>query len=69
MVTEVVFAPVLVMPVTAVTVPDVAQPRNVLLLMLRVAPVALFLIPTIAAVPPVVEVNVPAFDRLPAERV
>ena len=67
-VTDVVTAPVLVIPVTAVAVPEVAKPRIVLVLMLRVVPVALFLIPTIAAVPPEVDVNVPTFDRLPPDR-
>ena len=69
LVTDEVTAPVLVMPVTALTVPEVAQPRRVLLLMLSVAPVAVFLMPTRAAVAPVVEVRVPAFERLPPDRV
>src|SRR4051812_38040020 len=62
----VVLAPVLVMPVTAVTVPPTAQPRKVLPLMLSVVPVAVFLMPTCAPVPPVVETSAPEFDRLPA---
>src|ERR1051326_4135394 len=56
-------APVLVMPVTTCAVDDVANPRRVLLDKLLVAPVAAFLMKT--DVPePVVEVSVPALDRL-----
>ena len=67
--TDDVMAPLLVIPVTAVTVPEVAQPCRELVLILSVVPVAVFLIPTIAAVAPVVEVRVPAFERLAPERV
>ena len=67
--TDDVTAPLLVIPVTAVTVPEVAQPCSVLLLTLSVAPVAVFLMPTRAAVAPVVEVSVPAFERLAPDKV
>ena len=59
LVTVVVTAPVLVIPVTAVTVPPTAQPLRVLLLMLSVVPVAVFLMPTEWPVAPVVEVSDP----------
>jgi hypothetical protein len=61
--TDVVFAPVLVMPVTACAVDEVAKPRSVLVFILNVAPVPEFRIKT-EVPPPVVEVSVPALDRL-----
>src|ERR1039457_4941608 len=67
--TDVVFAPVLVIPVTAVTVPEVAHPPSGLLNIVKVAPVAALLIPTIAAVAPVVEVRTPALDKLAPDNV
>ena len=57
-------APVLVIPVPACTVDDVAHPRSVLLLRLGLAPVEELRAPTNVAVAPVVEVSVPLFERL-----
>ena len=65
----VVIAPVLVIPVTVVTVPDVAQPLNVFPVTVRVAPVDELRIPTMADVAPVEEVKTPALDRLPDNKV
>ena len=67
-VTEVVLAPVLVMPVTVWDVDEVAKLRSVLLLRLRVAPVVAPRMKTDVPTP-VVEVRVPALDRLPPDRV
>src|ERR1044071_7018078 len=50
-------APVLVSPVTACTVEEVAQPRSVLVLRLGLAPVDELRAPTKVAVAPVVEVS------------
>ena len=63
-VTVVVLLPPVERPVTADTVPEVAQPRSVLLLVFIVVPDAVFRIPMRNAVEPVVEVNVPVFDKL-----
>ena len=68
--TEVVTAPLLLMPVTAWLLAEVAQPRRVLLLMDTVAPVELFDMPIKFATPlPVVGVRAPALERLPAKTV
>ena len=58
-----------VRPVTACTVEEVAQPRSVLFERLVLAPVDELLAPTNVAVLPVVEVSVPALERLPPLKV
>ena len=65
----VVVAAVFVIPVAAVTVPDVAIPRSVLLLIVSVAPEAALRMPKICDVAPVVEVSAPELERLRPERV
>ena len=64
-----VIVPELVIPVTAVTVPEVAKPRNVLFVILSVLPVAAFLIPIINDVLPVDDVSTPALDKFAPDKV
>src|SRR3954462_6000549 len=60
---ELVFAPVLVIPVTAWAADEVAKPRSVFVFIARVAPVAELRM-KIEVPAPVVEVSAPALERL-----
>ena len=65
----VVIAPEFNIPVTAVTVPEVAMPLIVFPVIVSVAPVDELRIPIIAEVAPVEDVNTPALDRFPESSV
>lgn len=62
-------APVDEIPVTVVTVPEVAHPLNVLPVIARGVPVEELRAPTMAEVAPVEDVKTPALDKLPDNKV